>query len=192
MNAQPLKEINIFPIDYLEFERSSNLRHEYFNGEIFAMTGSSLSHNRISSNIVHGIRSKVSDSACDVFSNDMRVKVDELEKYTYPDVVIVCSDIEIEKIKGMETLLNPVVIFEILSDSTEEYDRGDKFTHYRFIPSLREYILVSQKEFLVEKYLIDDKLMWNLTTYDNKEDILNIDSISCSLPLSEIYYRVEI
>ncbi|MBF0235632.1 MAG: Uma2 family endonuclease [Desulfamplus sp.] len=191
MNAQALKKSTMTPEEYLDFEKTSEDRHEYFNGEIFAMVGASLNHNRISRNIARRIENQLEGSSCESFSNDLRVKIQQIDKYTYPDVVIVCGNIELEKSGGMETLLNPVVIIEILSDSTELYDRGTKFHHYRLIPSLQEYILVSQHSCLVEKYVKSDEEQWIYTSYEQMDKIMAIESVKCELILSDIYYRVE-
>lgn len=177
--------------DYLEVERTSAIRHEYVDGEIFAMTGASLNHNRVNGNMFNEIKNQLKISPCDAFASDMRVKVNELETYTYPDIVVVCGDIELEKIKGLETLVNPDVIFEILSDSTEAYDRGKKFQHYRFLPSLQEYILVAQHHCLVEKYVRSDDGSWRYFTYETMEQTITIESIQCEVLLSDVYYRVE-
>jgi len=192
MNAQPQKKPRMTAKEYLEFEKNSEIRHEYFDGELFAMTGGSLNHNRISRNIEGELSARLKGSPCENFSGDMRVKVDKLGKYTYPDIVVTCGDIELEKIKGMETLLNPLVIIEILSDSTEAYDRGAKFRHYRLIPSLQEYLLVSQNHCLVEKYVRADGGVWQiLNPCTEMEQTVKIESIECELRLSDIYYRVE-
>lgn len=191
MNAQPQKKTRITPEEYLEFERTSEIKHEYFEGEIFAMVGASLNHNKISINLVRELGNRLKDSSCDLFSNDLRVKVQAIDKYTYPDIVVVCGDIDLEKESGMETLLNPLVIIEVLSDSTEAYDRGTKFQHYRLIPSLQEYILVSQHSYLVEKYTRSDDGGWRYFSYENVEHTMEIESVKCKLMLSDIYYRVE-
>lgn len=191
MNAQPQKKTRMTPEEYLEFERTSEIKHEYFEGEIFAMVGASLNHNKISINLVRELGNRLKDSSCDLFSNDLRVKVQEIDKYTYPDIVIVCGDIDLEKESGMETLLNPMVIIEVLSDSTEAYDRGTKFQHYRLIPSLQEYILVSQHSYLVERYVRSEDGGWRYFSYENVEHTMEIESVKCKLMLSDIYYRVE-
>ena len=177
--------------DYLEFERTSAIRHEYVNCEIFAMIEASLNHNRVNGNMFNEIKNQLKKSPFDAFASDMRVKVNELETYTYPDIVVVCGDIELEKIKGLETLVNPDVIIEILSDSTEAYDRGKKFQHYRFLPSLQEYILVAQHHCLVEKYVRSYDGSWRYFTYETMEQTLTIESIQCEVLLSDVYYRVE-
>ena len=180
------------PEEYLEFERVSEIRHEFFNGEAFAMTGGSLNHNRISRNIVGKLGNQLEGSSCESFVGDLRVKIQEKEKYTYPDIVVVCGNIEMERIKGVETLLNPTVIIEVLSDSTEAYDRGEKFQHYRLLPSLREYILVSQNHCQVERFVRGDGGIWQiLNPCADMERSVSIESIGFELPLSDIYYRVE-
>ncbi|MBF0232265.1 MAG: Uma2 family endonuclease [Desulfamplus sp.] len=191
MNAQSKRKEKLTPQEYLEFERTTDIRHEYFDGEIFAMVGASLNHNRINGNILQKLKNQIEGSSCDAFSSDMRVKVETIGKYTYPDIVIVCGDIELETIGGMETMLNPIVIIEILSDSTEAYDRGTKFQNYRLVSSLQEYILVSQSSCLVEKYVRSDEGSWRYLSYENMEHTMVIESVKCELMLSDIYYRVE-
>ena len=192
MNAQLQKKPRITQEEYLELERTSEIKHEYFNGEIFAMTGGSLNHNRISRNIDRKLGNQLEGSPCENFVGDMRVKIQGHEKYTYPDITVVCGNIELEKIKGVETLLNPIVIIEILSESTEAYDRGTKFRHYRLIPSLQEYILVSQDHCLVELYRRGENDIWQiLSPCTDMNKSVSIASADCELLLSDIYYRVE-
>ncbi len=190
MNAQPQKKIKMPPEEYLEFERNSEMKHEYFDGEIFAMTGASLNHNQINFNISGELRNQLKESTCRAFANDMRVKVQENGKYTYPDIVAVCGGIDLEDDK-FDTLLNPIAIFEILSDSTEAYDRGTKFRHYRLIPSFQEYILVSQHSCLVEKYVRGDGGKWIYSSYEGMDQAVQIECINCKLMLSEIYDGVK-
>jgi len=188
---QSQKKLKMTAEEYLKFERASEIRHEYYDGEIFAMTGAKVNHNRIGSNINRFLGNQLADRSCDVFLSDMRVKVQRIDKYTYPDVVVVCGDLELEDEK-FDTLLNPVVIIEILSNSTELYDRGEKFAHYRLIPSLQEYILVSQYHCKVEKFIRGDDGIWRiLDPYTNIDTKIKLESIDCRLLLSEIYHRVE-
>ncbi|SLM28593.1 conserved hypothetical protein [Desulfamplus magnetovallimortis] len=187
MNAQPQENIPMMPEEYLEFDKNSEIRHEYFDGEIFAMTGASLDHNQLNHNINRILGNQLLDGNCRVFASDMRVKVEKIDKYTYPDISVVCGAIELEMVKGVETILNPVVIIEILSDSTEAYDRGQKFTHYRLMPSLKEYLLVSQSNCQVEKFLRKKDGSWNMTSYDDLKQSIKIESIGCELLLSDIY-----
>lgn len=192
MNAQPQKKTRMTPEKYLEFDNNSDTKYEYFDGDIFAMTGGSLNHNQISINIASQLKSTLRGSPCRPLASDMRVKVNEINKYTYPDIVVVCGRIDLEKVNGLETLLNPVVIIEILSDSTEAYDRGKKFTHYRLIPSLREYILVSQNYCNVEQFSRGHSGIWQIL--DPCMDMtrsITIEPIDCELLLSDIYEFVE-
>ncbi|MBF0202165.1 MAG: Uma2 family endonuclease [Desulfamplus sp.] len=192
MGGHALEKNQMTPDEYLQFERCSEIRHEYFNGEIFAMTGGSLNHNRISRNIVRLLGNELKGSPCENFAGDMRVKIKENGKYTYPDIVVACGNMELENINGVETLLNPMVIMEILSKSTEAYDRGEKFRHFRLIPSLQEYILVSQNCCMIEKYGRGDSGIWQIfNPFTDMDRIVIIDSINCELLMSEIYYRVE-
>lgn len=188
---QPQQKPKMSPEEYLEFERASKIKHEYFDGEIFAMTGAGVNHNRISSNINYSLRNQLNDRPCDVFLNDMRVKVQKIDKYVYPDVVVVCGDLELED-QEFDTLLNPIVIIEILSNSTEIYDRGKKFAHYRLIPSLQEYILVSQYHCQVEQFVRGDDGVWRLfEPYTEMEERFKIEAVDCELSLSDIYFRVD-
>lgn len=186
----PQEKKRISPEEYLEFEKNSELKHEYFDGEIFAMVGARKNHNRISSNTSSILWNKLQSTQCEVFSSDMRVKIAAIEKYTYPDIVVACDRIEFLE-DELDSMLNPVVIIEILSDSTESYDRGLKFTHYRLIESLQEYILISQYHCQVEKFQRGEGSIWLYSSVDRMEQFVKIESIKCELPLSEIYHRVE-
>lgn len=191
MNAQPKEKTIMSTEEYLELERVSEVKHEYFDGEIFAMVGASLNHNQISGNIFGVLWSQLKQSPCRPFVNDLRVKVQQLDKYTYPDIVVACGDIELEKVNGMETLLNPIVIIEVLSDSTESYDRGTKFHHYQLIKSLQEYILVSQYSCLIEKFIRCNGNVWKYLSYDNVEKPVLIEAVKCELRLTDVYQGIE-
>ncbi len=188
MRAQ--EQAKITREEYLELERDSKIKHEYFDGEIFAMTGAKPNHNRIQHNISGILWNQMLESPCEAFLSDQRVKIEAIEKYIYPDVSAACDKVEFDG-DSPESLLNPVVIIEILSDSTEAYDRGVKFEHYQLIPSLQEYILVSQDRCRVEKFVRSGDGSWNYTAFTNMEQTLKVDSIKCELNLSEIYRRVE-
>ncbi len=183
------KKNGISPEEYLTAERESETKNEYFGGEIFAMAGASREHNQISANIVRVQGNLMIEKRCSVFSSDMKVKMREIGKYTYPDVVVVCGDEEYDDEHG-DTLLNPIVIIEILSDSTEAYDRGDKFSHYQLIDTFSEYILVSQYLCKVEKFSRRKDGTWIYSKYERPEDTVSIESADCELPLSEIHRKV--
>src|SRR5947209_3009314 len=134
--------------EYLARERKAEFRSEFYRGEMFAMAGASWEHTLIKDNIAHEARNQLDDGPCRVLTSDLRVKVDATGLYTYPDVIIVCDEPMFED-RMFDTLLNPRCLMEVLSDSTEKYDRGEKFKHYRRVPSLQEYILIAQDEALV-------------------------------------------
>ena len=192
MNVKLKEKIQMTPEEYFKFEETSEIKHEYFDGEVFAMTGASLNHNQINANIMRELGIQLKHSPCRPLSSDMRVKVEEIEKYTYPDIAVVCAEINLEETNGLDTLLNPIVLMEILSESTEAYDRGKKFTHYRLIPSLREYVLVSQSYCNVERFVRCERGIWQiLPPITDMEQSVSIESINCELLLSDIYYRVD-
>jgi len=141
----------ITPDEYLRLERKSEIRSEYFRGEIFAMTGASRFHNLICANVLSQIHRQFEGRACEVYQSDMRVKVSSTGLYTYPDIVATCNLPQFED-EAVDTLLNPQTIIEVLSDSTEAYDRGTKFGHYRNIESLQDYVLISQNMCRIERF----------------------------------------
>jgi len=191
MTAQPQEKNKMTPREYLTRERNSfDIKHEFFNGEIFAMVGAGRNHNRININLTAKLYNKFETDkfACNLFSNDMRVKIED--SYAYPDIVIFCGDAKFED-NEFDTLTNPVIIMEILSDSTEAFDRGDKFAYYRAIPTLKEYILISQKKIRVEQFILRDDNKWEYRSYEGTNLVLNMESIQCELPLSEIYLNVK-
>lgn len=179
------------PQDYLDWERQQETRHEYVNGEIHAMTGASRNHNLICINFVASLHGQLRGKPCEVYSNDMRVKVSETGMYTYPDVVVACSKPEFED-AHVDTLLNPVLIAEVLSESTANYDRGAKFLHYRNLPSLMDYLLVAQDECRVEHYSRQPGNRWLLTDYRELNEQIDLISIRSVLLLRDLYERVEI
>ncbi|OQX20212.1 MAG: hypothetical protein BWK80_36005 [Desulfobacteraceae bacterium IS3] len=175
--------------EYLAAERASEIRNEYFDGEIFAMAGASREHNQISGNVVRVLGNQLLEKPCSVFSSDMKVKIEAVGKYCYPDVVLLCEKEKFED-EHKDVLLNPLAIIEILSDSTEAYDRGDKFIHYQLSDSLEEYILISQYVCMVEKFARRDDETWIYSKYRTMGDVVKIEAVKCELPLSEIYRKV--
>lgn len=176
-------------VEYLVLERESETKNEYFNGETFAMAGASRRHNQITTNLVCMVGNQLANRVCSVYSSDMKVKIDKLNKYTYPDVLIVCQNQQFED-ENEDVLLNPVVIMEVLSDSTEAYDRGDKFIHYQNIPSLVEYVLISQKSVQVEKFLRQLDHVWVYSKYLEMGDEIHLTAVDCILTIREIYAKV--
>ncbi len=178
----------ITPEEYLSEERRAKIKSEYIYGEILAMSGASNAHNLITLDIATELNLQLRGSGCLVYSNDMRVKTEATGSYFYPDVVVVCDKPRFED-NVFDTLLNPILIVEVLSPSTESYDRGEKFAHYQELMSLREYILVSQDRIRVEHHRLVETL-WVGKTFEAPEDILKFNSIECELPLRDIYTRV--
>ncbi len=181
------------PEEYITLERKAipdadTVRSEYMNGEIIAMSGASLAHNLITGNVFANLYIRLRDSGCLAFANEMRVSIPSVKSYFYPDVGVVCEEPRFED-DVFDTLLNPKVIVEVLSPSTEAYDRGDKFAHYRQLQSLQEYILVSQDKVRVDHY-VRHAAQWILTDFQELEQQLPLTSIQCELPLHEIYERV--
>ncbi len=176
------------PQEYLALERKSETRSEYYNGEIFAMAGASREHNLISVNLLMDIGNQLYDRPCEVYTSDMRVHIEATGLYTYPDVTVVCGEPRFQD-SEVDTLLNPMVIVEVLSQSTEAYDRGVKFRHYRRIGSLREFVLISQDRMMVERYTRQGN-DWVLSELTDPDQVLKLDSIGCQIPLGRIYAKV--
>ncbi len=188
--AVQLKRKFFSPKEYLDSERLSPEKNEYFNGEIFAMAGASRKHNLIGANIVSSFHRQLRKrKGCEVYSSDMRVKVRKTGLYTYPDVVVLCSKPELEE-NDKDVLLNPTVLVEVLSPTTEAYDRGDKFAHYRSIESLTDYLLISQTKMLIERFVRQPNQSWLLTAYNEPPQMVEIASIECSLLVEEVYEKV--
>ena len=182
-------QTQLTPEEYLTWERKANTKNEYVSGKIVAMSGASFAHNIITTNISTAFNNQLIAGDCIVMASDMRVKATSTSSYFYPDVVVVCDKPRFED-DTFDTLLNPIVIVEVLSPSTETYDRVDKFAYYQQLKSLREYVLVSQDEVHVEHYSRQE-MLWKLTEYRSLENVLTLTSIECELPLQDIYRRIE-
>ena len=179
---------NVSAEDYLAFERASEERHEYAGGEVFAMSGGIGEHSLIACNVIGELRAALRGRPCRVYGSDLRIHIPASGRYTYADVVVVCGQ-PVYVDEARDTLENPVVIVEVLSDSTEQYDRGDKFKHYRSIPSVRDYLLISQKEMLVDHYARRSDGSWLLRSLGVGERVV-LDSIEAQLPVDEAYLDV--
>lgn len=188
MSVQP--DFKWTPTTYLEFERESEVKHEYFQGEIFAMAGASTNHNRLVTSIVHYLYPKLGKKGCDILANDMRVKVSQTGLYTYPDILIACGELHYDD-DQKDTLLNPLIIFEVLSPSTESYDRGKKFESYRTLDSLQEYLLISQDKIHIEHYVRQSDKEWQFIDITQSGDVFTLPSIACEVSVKDIYERVE-
>ncbi|MCP4107884.1 MAG: Uma2 family endonuclease [Desulfobacteraceae bacterium] len=182
------KAINyISESEYLEIERNSEIKSEYYNGEIFGMSGASEKHNLIVSNLIFSLQLQLRKSPCRIYPSDMRLKI-KTGLYTYPDIMVICGQRKFDDEK-FDTLLNPDVIIEVLSNSTETYDRGRKFQHYQQIDSLKEYVMISQHSQKIEKYSINKKGNWVLAESDENNPYIILESLECKLEHSEIYYK---
>lgn len=177
------------PEQYLDLERRADCKSEYVNGHISAMSGASRQHNLIAGNIYREMSLQLKDRPGEAYINDMRVKVSQTGLYTYPDVVAVCADICFDDTQN-DTLLNLAVIVEVLSASTEAYDRGEKFAHYRRLESLQEYLLVAQDKVRIEYYRRQGE-QWVLSEFSTLTDQVHLASIGCDLALREIYDKVQ-
>jgi Uma2 family endonuclease len=181
--------LRITPQEYLAQERQASTKSEYVNGFVYAMVGASRKHNLISGNVFGSLWQQLRGKSCEAYTNDIRVRVPATSLYTYPDVVVVCGKPRFED-KQVDTLVNPTVLIEVLSPSTEAYDRGDKFAHYRRLPSLHEYVLIAQERCRVEHFARQGE-QWLLTEYSAADAMLDLPAIGCQLPLAEIYDRIE-
>jgi len=188
MTPNPIPQ-KMSPDEFLLFERAADERHEYRDGDVVAMSGAKRNHNKVSTNLSGLLWQHLKGMDCENYSNDMRVWVPKSRLYTYPDIVVVCGEPEFID-DEFDTLLNPVLIIEILSDSTESYDRGEKFQSYRSIPTLREYILVAQYRPQIEKYVKHGDGFWMLSEAAGLENSIELESINYNLSLAEVYDKV--
>jgi Uma2 family endonuclease len=189
MVALPQK-MRMTEAEYLEFERKSESKHEFIDGEVFAMSGASRAHNLISIQTAALLISQVRGKNCEVYASDMRVKISK-RQYVYPDVIVVCGEVKLSDDK-FDNLLNPTVIIEVLSDSTEAYDRGLKFKNYRQLASLQEYVLIAQDKPSIERFVRQPDGMWGISANDAEglDSSVELTSIGCTLYLAEVYDHV--
>ncbi len=176
--------------EYLRLERSAVAKSKYFNGEIFAMAGGSPAHSVIAINLGGELRSRLKATDCVVYNGDLKVKVQTTGLFTYPDVSVVCGAQRFLD-EETDTLLSPVVVFEVLSESTEAYDRGKKFENYRQIPSCREYLLVSQTEPRVEQFIRQPNGEWTLKEAAGLDSKITLPSLKIFLPLAEVFSKMK-
>jgi Uma2 family endonuclease len=179
----------VSPEEYLRLERQAEYKSEYLNGEIFAMSGASLQHNLIAGNIFGELRQQLKNRPCQSYVSDMRVKVRLNGLYTYPDVIVVCGEPHFED-DFVDTLLNPTMLVEVLSPSTERYDRIAKTSYYRSIESLAEHLLVAQDEVRLEQYTKQPDGQWTLIQHLALDSVAHLSSLDCSLKMSDVYDKV--
>ena len=188
MSAIPKTKLT--PEEYLEMERKAEFKSEYFNGEVFMMAGARRNYNKAATNISGLVWQHLKGKNCESYLNDMRVLVPKTGLYTYPDDVVVCGEPKFQD-RVFDTLLNPTLIVEVLSDSTESYDRGKKFAHYRSIESLQEYVLVSVDEARIEKYVRRGDGFWFFTEAVGLEAAIEFSAIECKIALAEVYDKID-
>ncbi len=177
------------PEEYLELETAAEYRSEYIDGQIFPMAGGSLNHNLISGNFHAKLNYAFGEKPYYVFMSDLRLWIPDYQLYTYPDLMIIGGQVKYAP-ERKDTVVNPLVIAEVLSDSTERYDRGEKFRRYRSIPTLQEYILINQKEMQVEQFVKNDQGQWLLAEHEGGTAILELNAVEFSISLAELYNKV--
>ena len=188
MVAKPQKYYS--PEEYLALEEATDYKSEYYQGEIFAMSGGSANHNRIAKNLVIALEVALESKPCETFITDMRLLVKKNGLYTYPDVMVICGQLEFAEGRT-DTLTNPIVIVEVLSKSTQDYDRGAKFELYRAIETLQDYVLIDQARVHMEYFRKLEDGRWLLQEFNQLEAILRIEAVGVEIPLSRVYQRVE-
>ncbi|MBI4854252.1 MAG: Uma2 family endonuclease [Acidobacteria bacterium] len=177
--------------EYFEIDRNSEEKYEYWDGEIFLISGASPEHNEVVFNIARELGIQLKRRPCKAFISDQRVKVPIWPPYRYPDIVALCGKPEYENIGGVATLLNPSLIIEVLSSSTEAFDRGDKFTYYKSIPSFSEYLLVAQHRPHISQFVKQSDNKWLNTEVNSLTDSIYLASIDATLLLEEVYLGIE-
>jgi Uma2 family endonuclease len=190
--GQPLaKKLYYSKEEYLEMEATADYKSEYYQGEIFAMSGGSPRHSRICVNLTWAIREATNNKDCGAFESNMKLKIAEADAYVYPDLMVVCGDEKLAE-NTTDVITNPVLIIEVLSPGTEAFDRGKKFEYYRSVESLKEYVLVSQDKPRVETYFKKDRSRWEYTVITGIDKSVVFRSLEYEVRLEEIYYKTEL
>jgi len=187
MNAVPDEYLSLE--DYYHLEETSEVKHEYYQGAAYALTGASATHNLILANLLSALRVRLRGKQCRVVPSDLRLKIEATSLYTFPDAQVICGPFDFADGRN-DTITNPTVLIEVLSPSTEDYDRGKKFLHYRTIASLQEVLLVAQDRIHVEQYSRQEADQWLLRYYTELAQTITLKSIDCLLPLADIYEEI--
>ena len=187
MVAQPIGTMT--EEEYLAFDRASDVKHEFFDGHVYAMAGASIAHGRIVNNTTVSLSVQFGDGPCEAITNDLRVRVAATRLNTFPDIVVLCHEPQITDDRK-DTVTNPTLIIEVLSSSTEAHDRGEKWLHYQQIASLREYVLIAQAAPVIEQVVRQDDGTWRYMATIGLDSAVTFASIDCTLPLAEVYRRV--
>lgn len=186
--GHPAVRVGMTPAEYLAYERASAEKHEYAAGELFAMSGATRAHSLLSANIQRELGTALLERPCEVHTSDLRVKIPAWDRYVYPDATVACGELRFED-DTLDTLLNPTVIVEVLSESSEAYDRGDKFEGYRSVPSITDYVLVSQKVARIEHYRREPNGSWRFVALGPGE-VLVLDSVGARIEVDRVYHKV--
>lgn len=189
MSTQPRRRYTLE--EYFALELSSDEKYEYFDGEVFNMSGASLNHEQIVANLIFSLRAGLRGRPCRALPSNTRVIVPSQPPYRYPDLTALCGEPQTRKVGGIDALINPSLIIEVLSPSTEGYDRGDKFTHYKSIESFSEYVLISQGRPHATHYVKQSKNLWTQEEFNDLEASLHLASLDCELALRDVYTDVE-
>lgn len=193
MSAVPKNEDKLYTIEeYLALEDKAEHKSEYYNGVVWAMAGGSANHSAISSNANYALQNALrsANSKCRVFSSDLKIKIEKSNSVFYPDGMVICGKTEYGE-NRTDMVKNPILIIEVLSPSTENFDRGKKFQKYRTIPSFKEYVLISQKQAKVEVWYKEDADLWRISHAYGLEGVVTLRSIDCEVSLGDIYYMID-
>ena len=188
MSTQPQRRYTLE--EYFALERAADVKYEYWQGKVLAMSGASPAHAQIQVNLISLLRAQLHGRPCRIFPSDMRLKVPSLSPYRYPDLSARCGEPVFESIGGLEVFTNPTLIVEILSPTTEAFDRGDKFTHYKSIASFTDYLLIAQHRPYVGQYITQGQEVWSYREFNDLADSLYIPALDCRLVLAELYEDV--
>ena len=189
MAALPEQTQHMTESKYLAFERASEIKHEYIDGHVYAMSGASESHNIITSNVIAALHSQLRGRSCKTYPSHMKVRTPSTRSYVYPDITVVCAEAQFDD-DQRDLLLNPTAIFEVLSSNTERFDRGTKFQRYREIDSLQQYILIAQDRTHIECFTRQDNGLWLFSEAAGMDASLELPAIACTLPLADVYEQV--
>jgi Uma2 family endonuclease len=190
VTALPVSDKPITEADYLAFERTSEIKHEFIDGEIYAMTGASPNHNLVVASTIAAIHNQLRGKPCKIYPSDMKVRTPSTGSYLYPDISVVCGESQFDD-EQRDILLNPTIIIEVLSPNTERYDRGKKFQSYRELASMQEYILIAQDSPHIERFVRQQDGLWQFSEARGLEASLDLASIMCKLALVEVYEQVD-
>ncbi len=192
MKAHKIPDITVE--EYIRMEQETNTKHEYHDGEVFALAGGTINHGLLCGNAYAEIRNKLSknDNKCIPFTSEVKIYIEKRNSYLYPDCMVICGDIEKSK-EESNAVTNPVLIVEVLSRSTAEYDRGDKFYFYRQLSSFKEYVLIEQDRYVVDvHYKSKNSDLWRITRYEGLDKKIKLQSINIEITMEELYFRAEI